>query len=204
MILKSESKTDDFIGIIRGLLGGGKFFKSYKVYYKNQGKLNISNMLLFGTFTNRNGLNPEGIGVFRIYKGGNVNINGNVKIARDCKIYVAGDLIIGSGTYINPNSMVFVRTKILIGENCAISWNCQIIDDDMHSILIDGEQVNTPKPIIIENHVWIGSGVKIFKGVTIGEGSIIAAGSIVTKSIPPHSLTAGIPARVIKDNIKWE
>ena len=41
-------------------------------------------------------------------------------------------------------------------------------------------------------------------GVVVGTGSIIAAGAIVTKSIPPHSLVAGIPARIIKKDIEWK
>ncbi|MDR1847439.1 MAG: acyltransferase, partial [Bacteroidales bacterium] len=43
----------------------------------------------------------------------------------------------------------------------------------------------------------------ILKGVTIGDGAIIAAGSIVTKDVPPQCIVAGVPAKVIKENIKW-
>lgn len=53
-------------------------------------------------------------------------------------------------------------------------------------------------PIIIENDVWIGPNVTIFKGVTIGSGSIISAVSIVTKDIPKFVIAAGNPARVIR------
>ena len=53
-------------------------------------------------------------------------------------------------------------------------------------------------PIRIEDKVWIGMDVLILKGVTIGEGSVVAARSVVTKSIPPYSLVAGNPARVVK------
>ncbi|MGL4347435.1 MAG: hypothetical protein ACRCR9_05090 [Chitinophagaceae bacterium] len=52
--------------------------------------------------------------------------------------------------------------------------------------------------IIVEDHVWIGYGVKILSGVTIGKGSIVSTGSIVTKDIPPYTIVGGIPARVIK------
>ena len=58
-------------------------------------------------------------------------------------------------------------------------------------------------PVIIENHVWIGKNVTILKGVTIGEGAIIGAGSVVSKSIPPHCLAVGNPAKVIKENLTW-
>ena len=44
----------------------------------------------------------------------------------------------------------------------------------------------------------------ILKGVTIGDGAIVAAGAVVTKSIPPACLAAGVPAKVIKENVEWE
>lgn len=52
-------------------------------------------------------------------------------------------------------------------------------------------------PIHIEDDVWIGAGVKVLKGVTIGKGSVIGAGAVVTKDIPPYSIAAGVPCRVI-------
>jgi acetyltransferase-like isoleucine patch superfamily enzyme len=53
-------------------------------------------------------------------------------------------------------------------------------------------------PVIIEENVWIGEMVCIMPGVTIGRGSIIGANAVVTKSIPPYSIAAGVPAKVIK------
>ncbi|MDD5885648.1 MAG: sugar O-acetyltransferase [Erysipelotrichaceae bacterium] len=54
------------------------------------------------------------------------------------------------------------------------------------------------KPIVIENDCWIASNVTVCGGVRIGEGSVIGAASVVTRDIPPHSLAAGNPARVIR------
>ena len=59
-------------------------------------------------------------------------------------------------------------------------------------------------PIKIGNHVWIGQGATILKGVTIGNNSIIAAGAIVTKDIPANCIAAGVPARVIKEDVNWK
>ena len=56
----------------------------------------------------------------------------------------------------------------------------------------------------IGNHVWIGENSMVLKGVTIGDGVVIAASSVVTRDIPPHSLVAGIPAKVIRENIEWK
>ena len=54
------------------------------------------------------------------------------------------------------------------------------------------------KPIIIEEHVWMGGGVIINAGVSIGEGTIIGSGSVVTKDIPSYVLAAGNPCWVIR------
>ncbi len=59
-------------------------------------------------------------------------------------------------------------------------------------------QGKTKKKVIIEDDVWIGSGVRVLAGVKIGKGSIIGANSVVTKTIPPLSIAIGLPARVIK------
>ena len=54
-------------------------------------------------------------------------------------------------------------------------------------------------PIRIADKAWLGMNVTVLKGVTIGEGAVVAAGSIVTKDVPPWTLVAGNPARVIKE-----
>ena len=53
-------------------------------------------------------------------------------------------------------------------------------------------------PIRIGNDVWIAAGARIMAGVSIGEGCVVGAGSVGTKDIPPYSIAAGVPARVIQ------
>ncbi|MEN6551326.1 MAG: DapH/DapD/GlmU-related protein [Methanobacterium sp.] len=61
---------------------------------------------------------------------------------------------------------------------------------------------NTPrKPVIVEDHVWIGARVIVLPGVTIGKGSIVGAGAVVSKNVPPYSVAVGNPARVVKSLI---
>jgi len=50
---------------------------------------------------------------------------------------------------------------------------------------------------VIESDVWLGYGVIVLTGVTVGRGSVVAAGSVVSRDIPPYSIAAGVPARVI-------
>ena len=54
-------------------------------------------------------------------------------------------------------------------------------------------------PIVIEDNVWIGEYSAILKGVTIGTGSIVASHAVVTKDVPPYTIVAGNPARVVKE-----
>ena len=101
------------------------------------------------------------------------------------------------------NSAIICHNNIHIGENVYIGGGCRIYDTDFHSlnygnrILDDGRDVKTA-PINIEKGVFIGAGCIILKGVTIGEKSIIGAGSVVTKSIPPHQIWGGNPARFLR------
>jgi len=54
-------------------------------------------------------------------------------------------------------------------------------------------------PTVIHRNAWVGVNVTILPGVEIGEGAIVAAGAVVTESVPPHTLAAGVPARVVKE-----
>ena len=54
------------------------------------------------------------------------------------------------------------------------------------------------RPVTIGNDVWLGANVVVTGGVTIGDGCVIGAGSVVTRDIPPFSLAAGVPCRVIR------
>lgn len=121
-----------------------------------------------------------------------------------CNSYIrvirGGNLTLYDG-FINENVQITCASQITIGEGCAIARDVVIRDYDAHTIDVPGYEI--AKPIIIGNHVWIGNRAMILKGVSIGEGAIVAAGSIVTKDVPPHSVVAGIPAKVIKSNVSW-
>lgn len=89
---------------------------------------------------------------------------------------------------------MIAQTKVEIGNSCKIAWDVIIMDSDLHPI--EGKVLEN-KPVIIEDHVWIGCRAIILKGVRIGKGAIIAAGSVVTKDIPAYTIAVGVPARVI-------
>jgi maltose O-acetyltransferase len=76
-----------------------------------------------------------------------------------------------------------------------------IMDSDHHEISPENRWLSSGEivPIIIGNNVWLGSRSIILKGVTIGDHSVVGAGAVVTKSVPPKTIVAGNPAKVVRD-----
>jgi maltose O-acetyltransferase len=71
------------------------------------------------------------------------------------------------------------------------------MDNDQHDV-VQRMKLPQSEPVIIEDHVWIGSKAVILPGVRIGSRAVIGAGSIVTKDIPSRCVAAGNPARVLR------
>ncbi len=110
-----------------------------------------------------------------------------------------GIIEIGEGTYINYGASIGATKQVTIGRDCNIGTYVTLIDNDFHRLEPERRH-ETPEsmPIILEDNVWIGAKAIVLRGVRIGTGSVIGAGSVVTKDIPPRSLAAGVPAKVIK------
>jgi acetyltransferase-like isoleucine patch superfamily enzyme len=131
-----------------------------------------------------------------------VEVHGHFRLYTDCSIWVnqGATLRLGSG-YINSGLRLSCFDSIEIGHSVAISENVTIRDSDNHRI--DGKAKMTA-PVRIGNKVWIGMNATILKGVAIGDGAIVAAGALVNKDVPPRSLVAGVPARVIRADVEWQ
>lgn len=114
------------------------------------------------------------------------------------------ELRVGAGTYVSPNTLILCREAVTIGSGCAIAFGVLVMDTDFHALSVGGETTPMTAPIHIGDHVWIGAGAQILKGVTVGEGAVIGAGAVVTRDIPPRTLAAGVPARVIREGVDWE
>lgn len=136
---------------------------------------------------------------------GRMNVKGYFSIARGCRLDIGPEAVfdVQSG-YLNPFTLVVVTRGISIGDDCAISWNCQFIDDDFHSIEPSTSGAITAEPIAIGDHVWIGSSVTVLRGSFIASGCVVAAGAVVRgKFTEENCLIGGIPARVIRRGIRW-
>ena len=92
-------------------------------------------------------------------------------------------------------TVIGAAMHISIGNNVRCGANTLITDSDWHR---DDPRIGEDKPVIIEDNVWLGYGVKVLKGVHIGENTVIGAGSLVTKDIPANVIAAGNPCKVIK------
>lgn len=126
-------------------------------------------------------------GQFRVFTGFRINVN------------AGAELRLGSG-YLNNNVTIDCFERICIGDDVAIAKGVVIRDCDNHSIA--GGAADRA-PVTIGNHVWIGTNAIILKGVTIGDGAIVAAGAVVTRDVAPNSIVAGVPARVIREGVRW-
>ncbi|HNX87105.1 MAG TPA: acyltransferase [Bacteroidales bacterium] len=118
-------------------------------------------------------------------------------------IYIGHRTRIGLGcTLIGP---VHIGNDIRLAQNIVMSGLNHNYEDLSKPI---SEQGVTTAPIVVEDESWIGSNSVVLPGVTIGKHCVVAAGSIVTKDVPPYSVVAGNPARVVKQYVKasksWE
>jgi acetyltransferase-like isoleucine patch superfamily enzyme len=109
-------------------------------------------------------------------------------------------LAIGAYSSVGDRTQIHCCEQVAIGDYVLISWDCNILENNFHTTTDGGI---TSAPIVIGNRVWIGCRVIILAGVTIGEGSIVAAGSVVTRDVPPGTLVAGNPAKVIRETGPW-
>lgn len=136
-------------------------------------------------------------------KSSRLIVDGEFDCYDGCVITIEENAVLELGNgYINSNSKIYCFNRILIGEGAAISEEVIIRDSDNHKLIYEGYEMT--KPIIIGKHVWIGFRAVILKGVTIGDGAIIAANALVNKDVPPNCLAAGVPAKIIKRDVRWE
>ena len=127
-----------------------------------------------------------------------------------------GKIFFKNNTQIGYSSFVGAVNSITIEEGTVISNNVTIVDNNNHPvnpydrIIMQKSKVGSDyrkwkysdsKPVVIGKNVWIGQYARINKGVTIGDNSIVAANTVVTKDVPPNSIVAGNPGKIVKTDI---
>jgi acetyltransferase-like isoleucine patch superfamily enzyme len=109
---------------------------------------------------------------------------------------------IGGGTFLNLGVMVAAMNLVEIGEHCMFANGCFVTDAnhrfDDPELPITWQGFTTKGPTRIGDNVWCGANVVVTSGVTIGRRSVVGANSVVTNDLPPFSIAAGAPARVLR------
>lgn len=135
---------------------------------------------------------------------GVVELGDFVEINRDCLLELTegGAIKIGAQVGLQKGCVLNAAVEpIIIGRRAQIAAYCAFHSFD-HGVEtgreIFGQPLTSKGPIILEEDVWLGVGVKVMSGVTIGRGAVVGAGSVVTRSIPANAIAVGAPARVVK------
>jgi acetyltransferase-like isoleucine patch superfamily enzyme len=147
-------------------------------------------------------------------KRSSIRIGDYARVDGTVEVYSSGRLIVGSHFFLG-RSRIYCAHEMQIGSFVLISDNVSIMDSDLHPLhaarrrdIAKGwasgkfPDVYAGIPgaaVIIQDDVWIGFGASVLKGVTIGQGAIVGAGSLVNTDVPPWTLVAGTPARVIRE-----
>jgi len=188
-----------------------------KIRFKKNNKIDLYKAIVERSSILIDGKNNQ------VYFKGNLS-SSKIKIwGSDNQIIIHPNVILNNSTLIirGNNIMVEIRkgstfgsmylvcmgdnNHIEIGENCMFAENINIWASDSHPIYNSENQlINTSKPIIVGNNVWVGSNCTILKGVRIGDNSILGMSTFVTKNIEPSTLNVGSPSRSINSNVRWE
>lgn len=147
---------------------------------------------------------PYLAGPLNICIGDKCRISGRTTITGRCASATTPRLEIGSNCDIGWMTTIAVGSKVCLGSNVRLAGQCFLAGYPGHPLNALERAQGKPEAehqvgdIIIENDVWLATGVSVMAGVRIGAGTVVAAQSVVTHDLPPNVIAAGIPAKVIR------
>lgn len=147
---------------------------------------------------------PWFAGTGDVIMGDDCNVVGKFDVFFATRFAERPTLRIGNRTGIGHLCSFVVGKGITIGDDCHIAGGTRMFDSSGHPVDPAKRLANLPpededvRPITIGDNVWIGGYSTIFPGVTIGDNSVVATGSVVTSDVPPNTLVAGYPARMVR------
>lgn len=147
---------------------------------------------------------PNISGHTRIRIGDDVRISGALHIGSG-KVLDDPELTIGNRVFLGHQVTLKASRRIVIEDDVFVAAQCYIADTDDHPLDSASRIQGLPprpediRPVVIGRGAWIGRCSHVFKGVTVGEGAVVAACSVVVRDVPPFTVAAGNPARVVKE-----
>jgi acetyltransferase-like isoleucine patch superfamily enzyme len=130
-----------------------------------------------------------------INKGGTIQVEScTFESGVRLEIMPGANLSIGKGVYLNRKVHIVVGQAVSIGHMTKIGWDTVIMDTDLHG---HSGRPAVPRPVVIEDNVWIGCRAVILKGVRIGRGAVVGAGAIVTNDVPPLAVVGSPRAQIL-------
>jgi acetyltransferase-like isoleucine patch superfamily enzyme len=105
-------------------------------------------------------------------------------------------LRIGNGCRLNYGVSIAAMARVEIGDHVRLGPYVTVADTDFHDLHRRGTRP-MPRPVVIEDHVWIGGKASVMRGVRIGRGAVVGQGAVVTRDVPPWAIVAGVPARIV-------
>jgi acetyltransferase-like isoleucine patch superfamily enzyme len=150
---------------------------------------------------------PMVLGPVRLKFGSNVRISGQTTISGRTAGCVVPRLIVGDNVDIGWQTTISVGRTISIGNNVRIAGRAFLAGYPGHPLDAAARAAGLPDTedqigdIVLEDDVWLATGVTVSAGVRIGRGTVVAAGSVVTSDLPSGVLAAGAPARVVRQLI---
>jgi acetyltransferase-like isoleucine patch superfamily enzyme len=127
--------------------------------------------------------------------GSKVYIRDGVTVWYPKNVSIGNNVTLNEWVHLNGAGGIEIGDWVRIAHGVSIISEDHEFDDLERPIAQQGAR---HAKVVIEDDVWLGSGVKVLKGIRIGRGAIVGAGSIVTRDIPPYGIAVGNPARVIK------
>lgn len=138
----------------------------------------------------------------RATDGARLTLGDEVTIDRYADVTVKyGALQIGARSYIGQFCIICAREDVRIGVDCLVAEHVTIRDQDhcFGNGLVTAHAGFSTAPVTIGNNVWIGAKTTITQGVKIGDNSVVGSNSVVTHDVPPNTVVAGVPARILRE-----
>jgi len=155
--------------------------------------------------------------IFNAGSKGAIDIGANSLCMGEMQVIgAAGRIRIGEWCYVGPDSKLWAKESIDIGDRVFISHRVHVFDNNSHSLSaaerhdryrdlreLGGHRIPETvisRPIRIGDDVWIGFNAAVLKGVSIGRGAVVGACAVVTKDVPAYAVVVGNPARQVGDS----